>query len=195
MIECCKLFLLFIIYSSVGWCMEVITMFVQKRKFVNCGALIGPYCPIYGIAALLIMLLLEGFESNPLLLFSSSMVICSIVEYFTSYLIEKCLNIKWWDYSHIKFNLNGRICLRISLIFGILGVIFTYFLNPIIYQMLNSIHPYLIILVTTITMIIFVIDVFTSYCLMYKLKTSDNMKLDTYTNTITRLIKQKKKSF
>lgn len=186
-----KLFLLFIVYSFLGWCMEVITMFVQKRKFINCGALIGPYCPIYGIAAILIIVLLNRFKGNPILLFFFSVIICSIVEYITSFLLEKILNIKWWDYSSIKFNLNGRICLKVSLLFGFLGIFFTYIATPVIYNSINSIHPVIITTVALFTLIIFASDIFNSYKIMNNLKINDTMQLDIYTQKITEIIKKK----
>ena len=100
------LFLLFMLYSIMGWLLEVTCKLIEKHKFINRGFLIGPYCPIYGHGAILMILLLIKYQSDPLLLFTMSIVICSILEYFTSYIMEKVFKARWWDYSRRKFNIN-----------------------------------------------------------------------------------------
>ena len=82
------LFLLFMLYSIMGWLLEVTCKLIEKHKFINRGFLIGPYCPIYGHGAILMILLLIKYQSDPLLLFTMSIVICSILEYFTSYFMK-----------------------------------------------------------------------------------------------------------
>ena len=114
------LFLLFITYSFMGWVMEMIATVVEDHEIVNRGFLIGPYCPIYGCCSIAIILILHKIN-NPIILFIFSILICSIGEYITSFVLEKIFKARWWDYSHMKFNLNGRICLRNCLFFGILG--------------------------------------------------------------------------
>ena len=127
-----QFFSLFIIYSFIGWLMEVIWTFICDKKLVNRGFLIGPYCPIYGVGCLLLIILLDRFKGNVLVLFFMSIIVCSILEYFTSFFMEKLFNARWWDYSNRKFNLNGRICAETMIPFGILGVIVVYFINPIL---------------------------------------------------------------
>ena len=124
-------FILYIIYSFIGWVIEVIATSKDNKGFVNRGFLIGPYCPIYGTCALLMILILPNQE-NIFLLFLMSLLICSISEYLTSYVMEKLFKARWWDYSSRRFNLNGRICLKISLGFGLLGVILVRYVNPFI---------------------------------------------------------------
>ena len=82
-----KYFLLFMMYSIVGWIMEVILALICHHKFINRGFLIGPYLPIYGVGCILMLLLLERFKDKPILLVILSMVICSLLEYITSYLL------------------------------------------------------------------------------------------------------------
>ena len=124
------LFLLFITYSFIGWCMEVGCKLVELKKFINRGFLIGPYCPIYGWGCILIIILLNKYTNDPLVLFIMAIVICSILEYFTSYFMEKLFKARWWDYSRRKFNINGRICLETMIPFGLLGCLIMYFVNP-----------------------------------------------------------------
>lgn len=107
----CKYFLYFIIYSFLGWFMEVCVSLWNKHKFINRGFLIGPYCPIYGWGCLAIILVVGKDTSDILGVFLKAILICSLLEYFTSYFMEKIYNVRWWDYSNKKFNINGRICL------------------------------------------------------------------------------------
>ena len=123
-------FLLFIIYSNLGWLMEVTLKSIELKKFINRGFLIGPICPIYGYGCLLIIILLKNFTSNIVLLFFSSVIICSILEYLTSYIMEKLFKARWWDYSRRKYNINGRICLNTMIPFGLLGCLMMYVVNP-----------------------------------------------------------------
>ena len=102
-------FLLFISYSVIGWIMETILKTIEYKKFVNRGFLIGPYCPIYGCGALLMTFLLQGYAEDPIVLFVFNIIICSILEYSTSYIMEKIFKARWWDYSYTKYNINGRI--------------------------------------------------------------------------------------
>ena len=89
--------------------MEVIGKLIEKRKFVNRGFLIGPYCPIYGHGAILITILLQKYIDDPIALFIMGVVVCSILEYLTSYFMEKIFHARWWDYSRYKFNINDSI--------------------------------------------------------------------------------------
>ena len=104
--------MLFFIYSILGWIMEVINGFIKTKKVVNRGFLIGPYCPIYGTGVILITILLKKYMEDRIITFIMSMLICGILEYFTSYFMEKFFNARWCDYSNRKMNINGRICLE-----------------------------------------------------------------------------------
>lgn len=123
-------FLLFMTYAILGWMMEVICKLIQYRRFINRGFLIGPYCPIYGYGALLITILLKRYTDDPIVLFVMAIVICGVLEYLTSYFMEKIFKARWWDYSQNKFNINGRVCLETIIPFGILGLLIMYVLNP-----------------------------------------------------------------
>ena len=105
----CYYFLLFIIYSFMGWLMEIIDNIIVKHKIVNRGFLLGPYCPIYGFGCLSLIFFLSNYKSDPIILFFMAIVICSILEYSTSYIMEKLFKLRWWYYIDKKFNINGRI--------------------------------------------------------------------------------------
>lgn len=151
-------FLLFIIYSFLGWVIEIITEYVHNKRFVNRGFLIGPYCPIYGFGSVLMTILLDKYLDDPVALFVMAVVICSLLEYFTSYIMEKLFNARWWDYSNNKFNINGRICLETMIPFGICGVILMYFINPPILKILNLIPEVVLMIVSIIIFILFIVD-------------------------------------
>ena len=123
-------FLLFMIYSVIGWCMEVALKLIESRKFVNRGFLIGPYCPIYGYGAILITFLLKKYVEDSVTLFVMAILVCGILEYITSYFMEKIFKARWWDYSKNKFNINGRVCLETIIPFGVLGLLIMYVTNP-----------------------------------------------------------------
>ena len=92
-------FLYFIIYSFLGWVCEVIFCSVPARKFINRGFLMGPVCPIYGCGALLVIGFLMPFKDSLVMVFAVGMVVTSLLEYITSYAMEKLFHSRWWDYS------------------------------------------------------------------------------------------------
>lgn len=150
--------LLFFSYSFTGWLMEVIVKLIQYKRFINRGFLIGPYCPIYGWGAILITLLLKKYLDDPLALFLFGMFICSILEYYTSYFMEKLFNARWWDYSTKKFNINGRICLDTMIPFGLLGMLIMYVINPFLFNIYYSINFTIITSLCGCLIIVYVID-------------------------------------
>lgn len=161
---------MFMIYSFFGWLMEVIVTYPNYKKFVNRGFLIGPVVPIYGIGAILITILLTRFENNPILLFLIAVTICSLLEYLTSYFMEKVFKTRWWDYSKEPFNLNGRICLSNMIAFGILALLAIYVINPFIINILEKIDPLLLKVVVSVLSIIFLTDFIISTIIIYNIK-------------------------
>lgn len=168
--EISKLFMLFYIYSITGYICEVIYCSILDKKFRNRGFLYGPYCPIYGCGAILILFILNRYDDMPILLFLMGAIICSFLEYFTSFLMEKLFNNKWWDYSNYKFNINGRICLKYSIMFGAMGVILTYLVNPTVMVLVNKIPQKLMIVISSILAVLMLIDTIISSNVAFKLK-------------------------
>lgn len=168
-------FLLFIVYSFLGWLIEVIYTLIAEHKFINRGFLIGPYCPIYGVGALLISSTLSGYRESLLVLFVMSVVLCCILEYLTSYFMEKIFKTRWWDYSDKKFNINGRICLEAASLFGLLGVIIVYILNPFLCGVLSNIPHIVISCIFIIVLSFFILDFAVSFKIIANIK---SIKLD-----------------
>ena len=127
----CVCFLLMIIYSTAGWIGEmiyhsiVIKHLSEKRGFLN-----GFLCPIYGHGALLVLYVLNGGLKNPILTFLAGMALTTALEYFTSWMMEAIFHMRWWDYSHCKYQLNGRICLTNCIFFGLGCVLLCHVVNP-----------------------------------------------------------------
>ena len=151
-------FVLFIIYSFMGWCMEMMVCYCASKKLVNRGFLIGPVCPIYGYGCLIITILLRRYLDDPIVLFVMAIVLCCILEYFTSYLMEKLFKARWWDYSDRKFNLNGRICLENAILFGVLGLLLSYVINPFVVKMLGFVPTIIFNICALVLFVVFLVD-------------------------------------
>ena len=132
-----EIFLCFLIYSFFGWLWEDGMSLVKEHRFVNRGFLNGPYCPIYGVGGLA-FLYTGQFIDNPITLFFIGGAIACVLEYITSYTMEKLFKARWWDYSDWPLNLNGRICLYGFIAFGGASVGIRY-LHPHILDFVRSI--------------------------------------------------------
>ncbi len=153
-----ELFLLFIIYAFLGWIVEMIYNYFEQKKLVNRGFLIGPYCPIYGVGGLIVTFFLTKYQDSIFVTFGMSIILFALLEYFTSYLMEKLFKARWWDYSDKKFNINGRICLETLIPFGILGCVAIYVVNPLIFSLFTLTNDIVLRIFAIIIFIIFVID-------------------------------------
>lgn len=153
-----KLFLLFIIYAFLGWIIEMFYNYFEHKKFVNRGFLIGPYCPIYGVGGLIVTIFLTKYKDSIFVTFGMSVILFALLEYFTSYLMEKLFKARWWDYSDKKFNINGRICLETLIPFGILGCVAIYVVNPLIFSLFSLINISILRVFAVIIFIVFLID-------------------------------------
>lgn len=153
-----SVFLLFIICSFAGWCLEVLSGYIDLHRFVNRGFLIGPICPIYGVGALAFNFMLGHFKNEPLFLAILIMFAAGVLEYATSYLMEKVFNIRWWDYSDAKLNFDGRICAEALVLFGILGVFAVEIAIPFIMTSLNSLPQTILIASAFVSISVFLID-------------------------------------
>lgn len=136
------LLFIILIYSFIGWVLEVIAVAVKEGKFVNHGITSGPMCPIYGLSSLIIILITHD-TSNIFSIFLASMIYGTSLEFITGKILEKVNKNRWWDYSKKKFNLDGYICLEYSLLWGFLGVILIKVVNPILLGSFNNINIFI----------------------------------------------------
>ncbi len=130
----------FFIYSFLGWVWESAYVSVKKRKLVNRGFINGPLCTIYGAGAMCVYLFLRPGEENPALLYVGGVVLATLLEYITGWLMERIFHTRWWDYSNQKYNLHGYICLTSSLAWGGFTLLLFYVLQPFV-SWITSLYP------------------------------------------------------
>lgn len=187
-------FLLFITYSILGWIIEVVLKYIDLKKYVNRGFLIGPYLPIYGFGSILITLLLQRYNNDTLALFLFSIAICSILEYATSFIMEKIFNARWWDYSTKLFNINGRICLETMIPFGFASVIVIKVLNPILISFYTSLNSITLLVISIIFLIVIFIDFILSTKIIISIKSLNIFKSKDNTEQISKIVMKKIKN-
>ena len=170
-IEEIKIYILvFFIYAVAGWIMESTSISIRNKKFVNRGFLIGPVCPIDGYGVVLVSILLKKYQDDMIVTFFMSIIICGILEYLTSFFMEKIFNASWWDYSQREFNINGRVCLQNLVLFGIASCVIVYIVNPFIIGKLRLIPSTVQTVIISILLAIHLVDNIVSYKIILNLK-------------------------
>ena len=171
MTQISEIFLWFMLYSIVGWAYEtVVCSLIKYHRVINRGFHIGPYCPIYGIGAVICFLLLDDIRyqipgiGGVLVIFVMSGFIACTIEYFISWLMEKLFHARWWDYSDRPFNLNGRICLGGFFVFGAGATLVLYFVHPLLMKLTGMLSPFWTNLIAGILAVIYAADAVVSLC-------------------------------
>lgn len=132
---------IFFATALIGWCWEVGLYFFQQGQFVNRGVLLGPWLPIYGVSSVLMIVILKPLIKKPAAFFVGAFALCGGLEYFTSWALEKLFNQRWWDYSAVFFNINGRVSLEGLLFFAIGGSLVVYLIAPLVDDIVQRIPP------------------------------------------------------
>ena len=145
----------FYFYSVIGWIWETCYVSARKRKWVNRGFLKGPWLPIYGFGALLILLCTAPVKDSLILIFLAGMISASALEYCTGSLMEKLFHVRWWDYSNQPCNLNGHICLNVSLAWGAASVFLVKGVHPQTVILLEKWMHYLPTIAAVLTILFF----------------------------------------
>ena len=148
----------FFVFAFIGWIYEVILTIVQLGFFCNRGFLYGPILPIYGFGGVAVLILLRKILHKPIATFFSIMAIAATIEYSTSYIIEKITGLRYWDYSNIALNLNGRICLKALIVFGLAGCLAAYIVAPLLSIILKRINKNKLKIIACILIIILLFD-------------------------------------
>ena len=164
------LFMKFILFSVIGYVAEMIFCAIIDKRITNRGFFCGPIIPIYGVGSLALIWILKPFMHNVFLVILLGMVVTGAIEYITSYVLEKIFHNKWWDYSEEKFNINGRICLKNLICFGLGSPIILYILNPYITDFLLQVKDEVLMGTAIVLFIIFVLDVVYSCLVAYNLR-------------------------
>ena len=152
-----KLIFYFIVYSFLGWCLESVYKTIILKRPTNSGFLYGPFCPMYGIGAVL-MLELGKLSNNVIIIFLLSFILFSLWEYIVAVILEKLFKTKYWDYSKSKFNIQGRVCLKNSIYWGILGIVLIFIVQPLVQKATNLIPKEILIYVEIILSLAILVD-------------------------------------
>ena len=167
-----RIFAYFIIYSVLGYIIETIFGIITKGTWESRQSfLYGPFCGIYGLGAVIMILSLQYFNQNNNRLFIGGFIVGSLIEYIVSWVGEMILNVKWWDYSNMPLNLNGRICVFFSIFWGLLAIYLMSYINPKVDKLIEWIKSKISIKklkVITLIVIIFLFR-FCSYRVCFKI--------------------------
>nr|WP_252968758.1 putative ABC transporter permease [Erysipelothrix rhusiopathiae] len=163
-------FIYWVIYGVIGWIMETLYCSIPEGKFVERGFLNGPIVPIYGFGALFVLSILKPFLDSPILVFVLGFLLTSVLEYITSYIMEKAFGMRWWDYSDYKYNIKGRVCLLNSTMFGVLCVVLVEWIHPIVTNIIARFSPTTILLASSVLGVIIAVDFVVSVISVLNLK-------------------------
>lgn len=143
--------LIFFIYAFIGWLLETSYALYYAGHFVKRGFLFGPICPIYGYGAVIMVNYLKKYKKNSFKLFIYSALIFSILEYIAGFALDALFAAKWWDYTNEFFNLNGRISIFYSFVWGIFAILFVNHIHPFLEKHLKKVLskiPYYVQIIT-----------------------------------------------
>lgn len=163
-----SLFILFFIYSFIGWIIEVLLEYIFNGIWANRGFLHAPILPIFGMGGLLVTLAVpkfekEGSNSNIFLDLAKSFILTFSLEYILSYLQELIFHTRWWDYSNEFLNINGRVCLKYSLLFAVSGYIIAKFISPKLNLLIHKINKEFLNIILIFLVILLITDIGISF--------------------------------
>ena len=161
--------LLAILFSFLGWCMEMAVCRIEAGRWVARGFLALPICPIYGFGVIIVTVLFRPISHTILPLFFATSLVCTAFELLVGLGMEKMFDTRWWDYSHEKFNYKGYICLKISILWGIGCVIVLRFVQPMVEVIVDKIPVKVGLVLIVIWSVLIVIDLISSICAVNKL--------------------------
>lgn len=166
-----RLMIIFMMYSVIGYVVEVISASLTNKKFcLSRGFLIGPYLPVFGFGCLIITTFISKYSDDYIVIFILGMFLCCLVEYVTSYVLEKIFGLRWWDYSDRKFNINGRINLVTGIKFGLGSIFLLKVLNPILFRLFDIIPNNILIIISLLLTFLIIIDTMISSYIIARLK-------------------------
>lgn len=157
-----SLILMFFTFSGVGWLWEVLLHLYMDRMFINRGVLTGPWLPIYGTGCVMILILLKKWRTRPLATFGMTVLICGVMEYFTSCALESLFGVRWWNYSDMLFQIQGRVCLAGLMIFGAGGLAVIYAAAPRLDDLFQKMEARYRTMLCSILTVFFLLDLIRS---------------------------------
>lgn len=160
---------IFLFYSFIGWFGEVLFILLKEKKFVNRGITNGPFCTLYGLIAVVLSLTLDDID-NTLVVFLSSILYSTIIQYIVGKILSSFNKQVWWDYSNKKYNVDGYICLNYSLLWGLFGTILIRFINPLLLTIFKNFNIYIAGIILYTLMGLLLVDLLTSFITLKKIK-------------------------
>ena len=164
----------FFVYSFAGFLLETLfALFVQGEFVMRKCFLLSPLCPVYGLGAIVIISFAGPFRQHPAAVFLIGLLAASVVEYFTDIFYREILGVTFWDYTDMPMNINGRVCLVFSLIWGVLSLVLVRFLHPAVERAVKSAPRALLIA----CLVFFCLDAVISVVLLGRYKTKSAISL------------------
>lgn len=163
-------FLVFYIYCFMGWCFESLYVSAKTKKWVNRGFMKGPFLPIYGCGAVIILFSTIPVMSSPVLVYILSFIAATVLELATGMVMEKLFKVKYWDYSGNFMNYKGYICIKSSITWGFMGMLVTYIINEPVAKFIDSLNVWISALIVVILTVIFVFDFVKSFKAAYDMR-------------------------
>lgn len=165
-----ELLWLFFLYSFIGWVMETTVAAIKNKHFANRGLVNLPFCILYGSAA--VFLTVFGAELNGIWIYIGAVILATMFEWIAGHLIETFYHERWWDYSHLRFHLDGYICLQMSLIWGALGFLVMKWGNTLSLKLFHLLPRTLGYILLTLLSILLILDVLAT-CIILNEKSHD----------------------
>lgn len=148
----------FFFYCFFGWCFESTYVSLKSKKFVNRGFIRGPFLPIYGSGALMMLIVSMPFRDSLVLTYLAGCVGATVLEYVTGVTMEALFKVRYWDYSQNRFNFQGHICLGSSLAWGVLTILMTHLVHKPVEELAFRLPEGVLTTVTMLVTIYFVVD-------------------------------------
>ena len=149
----------FLIYSCMGWCLEVIYAAATTGQLVNRGFLNGPVCPIYGFGMVIVLFALTPLQHSILLLYLGGVILPSALELVGGWALYKLYHTRWWDYSDFPFNIGGYICLEFCLLWGVGTLVVMRIVHPVVADLVALIPPFVGVILMCFLYAVYAVDV------------------------------------
>ena len=149
----------FLIYSCMGWCLEVIYAAATTGQLVNRGFLNGPVCPIYGFGMIIVLFALTPLQHSILLLYIGGVILPSALELVGGWALYKIYHTRWWDYSDFPFNIGGYICLEFCLLWGVGTLVVMRIVHPVVADLVDLIPPFVGVILMCFLYAVYAVDV------------------------------------
>ena len=151
--------LYFFFFSFAGWILETVYASVRFRKYISKQTLLRlPLCPIYGIGAVAMIITLYPVRNSVLLTFCGGFFVASCVEYLVALFYERYFRVSWWDYHGNIGNFDGKVCVKMSIIWGVIAIVFFRSILPLVDVVLNKMSSYLKLITSVWLLIVFFAD-------------------------------------